>query len=190
MSAARSKVFVYGTLLAGEPNSRLLARAQRIGDARTEEGFALFDLGAFPGMVNVRSRSGAGAVVGELYAVDDETLEALDRLEGHPSFYRRTERLAGNRSGKARLIVSRAAKWKRTARLEDLPSVFVECVGGVCVPVDQLTSAEACDRTLCVMAVRSATQVTRSIPRKRNCPRPRRPLTRALASSARPARAR
>jgi len=86
MSAARSKVFVYGTLLAGEPNSRLLARAQRIGDARTEEGFALFDLGAFPGMVRARE----GIVVGELYEVDRETLAALDRLEGHPSFYRRT----------------------------------------------------------------------------------------------------
>jgi gamma-glutamylaminecyclotransferase len=88
MSAARSKVFVYGTLLAGEPNSRLLARSQRLGDARTGEGFALFDLGAFPGMV--RARAGVGSVIGELYEVDDETLEALDRLEGHPSFYRRT----------------------------------------------------------------------------------------------------
>jgi gamma-glutamylcyclotransferase (GGCT)/AIG2-like uncharacterized protein YtfP len=29
-------------------------------------------------------------VIGELYEVDDETLAALDRLEGHPSFYRRT----------------------------------------------------------------------------------------------------
>ena len=87
MSAERSKVFVYGTLLAGEPNSRLLARAQRIGDARTEEGFALFDLGAFPGMVRARE----GSVVGEVYEVDRETLGALDRLEGHPDFYRRTE---------------------------------------------------------------------------------------------------
>ena len=86
MSAARSKVFVYGTLLAGEPNSRLLARSQRIGDARTGEGFALFDLGAFPGMVRVRE----GTVVGEVYEVDRETLAALDRLEGHPDFYRRT----------------------------------------------------------------------------------------------------
>jgi len=86
MSAARSKVFVYGTLLAGEPNSRLLSRAQRIGDARTEEGFTLFDLGAFPAMVRARE----GIVVGELYEVDRETLAALDRLEGDPSFYRRT----------------------------------------------------------------------------------------------------
>ena len=86
MSAARSKVFVYGTLLAGEPNSRLLARAQRLGDACTGEGFALFDLGAFPGMVRARE----GTVVGEVYEVDRETLAALDRLEGHPDFYRRT----------------------------------------------------------------------------------------------------
>jgi gamma-glutamylcyclotransferase (GGCT)/AIG2-like uncharacterized protein YtfP len=84
----KARVFVYGTLLAGEPNHRLLARARRVCEAATGEGFALFDLGAFPGMVRAREGS---VVVGEVYEVDGPTLEALDRLEGHPSFYRRTE---------------------------------------------------------------------------------------------------
>jgi gamma-glutamylcyclotransferase (GGCT)/AIG2-like uncharacterized protein YtfP len=82
-----ARVFVYGTLLAGEPNHRLLARARRVCEASTGEGFALFDLGAFPGMVRARQ----GAVFGEVYEVDGPTLEALDRLEGHPRFYERTE---------------------------------------------------------------------------------------------------
>jgi gamma-glutamylcyclotransferase (GGCT)/AIG2-like uncharacterized protein YtfP len=84
----KARVFVYGTLLAGEPNHRLLARARRVCEASTGEGFALFDLGAFPGMVRARE---ASVVVGEVYEVDGPTLEALDRLEGHPRFYERTE---------------------------------------------------------------------------------------------------
>ena len=93
MSAPRSqrgapvRVFVYGTLLAGEPNHGVLAGATRLADeARTEPAFELRDLGPLPGLV----RGGSHAVVGEVYEVDDVTLAALDRLEGHPSFYRRT----------------------------------------------------------------------------------------------------
>ena len=35
-------------------------------------------------------RGGEHAVAGEVYEVDEATLAALDRLEGHPRFYRRT----------------------------------------------------------------------------------------------------
>ena len=80
------RVFVYGTLLAGEPNHRLLRRSRLVGEATTADGFALHNLGPFPGMV----RATAGHVRGEVYEVDEATLAALDRLEGHPRFYRRT----------------------------------------------------------------------------------------------------
>ena len=80
-----TRVFVYGSLLAGEPNHRVLARATLVAKARTEPRFALHDLGAFPAMVD----GGAHAVDGEVYEVDADTLAALDRLEGHPRFYRR-----------------------------------------------------------------------------------------------------
>lgn len=92
MSAPRSqrraptRVFVYGTLLAGEPNHRLLTGARLVAEARTKPAFELRDLGAFPGLVS----GGAHAVAGEVYEVDEATLAALDRLEGHPRFYRRT----------------------------------------------------------------------------------------------------
>jgi gamma-glutamylcyclotransferase (GGCT)/AIG2-like uncharacterized protein YtfP len=78
-------VFVYGTLLSGEGNHRLLAGGAFLGDARTAPGFELYDLGAFPGMV----ARGAGVVAGEVYGVDDATRARLDALEGHPQFYRR-----------------------------------------------------------------------------------------------------
>lgn len=87
-----SRVFVYGTLLAGEPNHRLLSAARLVADARTEPLYELVSLGPFPAMVP----SGATAIVGEVYEVDQRTLLSLDRLEGHPYFYLRcTVRLEG-----------------------------------------------------------------------------------------------
>lgn len=80
-----ARVFVYGTLLSGEPNHRLLAHASLVGEARTQPVFDLVTLGPFPAMIP----GGATAVCGEVYEVDRPTLEALDRLEGHPRFYRR-----------------------------------------------------------------------------------------------------
>jgi gamma-glutamylaminecyclotransferase len=80
-------VFVYGTLRRDEVNHDLLARARFVSEARTEPCFELFDLGPFPAM----STGGETAVLGEIYAVDDATLARLDHLEGHPSFYQRTQ---------------------------------------------------------------------------------------------------
>ena len=83
---ARTRVFVYGTLLAGEANHRLLAGARLVGEGRTPPVYRLHDLGGFPGLV----ATGQHTVAGEVYEVDDATLAALDRLEGHPRWYRRT----------------------------------------------------------------------------------------------------
>ena len=78
-------VFVYGTLLRGEVNHRLLKDAEFVGGAVTAPEYELIDLGAFPGMV----AGGDTAIRGEVFRVNYETLKALDRLEGHPRFYRR-----------------------------------------------------------------------------------------------------
>ncbi len=82
---SKARVFVYGTLLRGEPNHHLLADAELLGEARTEPVFDLVSLGAFPAMI----AGGETAVAGEIYEVDPPTLDTLDRLEGHPRFYRR-----------------------------------------------------------------------------------------------------
>jgi len=81
------RVFVYGSLLRGEGNDGFLRGSYLVGKARTAPGFELFDLGAYPGMV---ARGTTGQVAGEVYEVDTLTLASLDRLEGHPRFYRRT----------------------------------------------------------------------------------------------------
>jgi gamma-glutamylcyclotransferase (GGCT)/AIG2-like uncharacterized protein YtfP len=78
-------IFVYGTLLSGEPNHRVLRGADRLRDARTAPQYSLHDLGAFPGLVC----GGVTTVVGELYSVDATTLAELDRFEGTPRLYRR-----------------------------------------------------------------------------------------------------
>ena len=81
----RIRVFVYGTLRAGEPNHYLLDDRALVGSVCTEATFELVSLGAFPAMIE----GGGTSVVGEVYEIDPVTLAALDRLEGHPRFYQR-----------------------------------------------------------------------------------------------------
>lgn len=79
------RLFVYGTLMRGEPNHRLLSRTRFLGAALTAPCFELADLGDTPGLV----AGGRTAVAGELYAVGPRTLARLDRFEHHPFLYRR-----------------------------------------------------------------------------------------------------
>lgn len=79
-----TKVFVYGSLMRGYWNNRLLATAKFLGRRRTRSHFTMLSLGAFPALVR-----GRRAIEGELYEVDSATLADLDRLEGAPRFYRR-----------------------------------------------------------------------------------------------------
>jgi gamma-glutamylaminecyclotransferase len=81
-----TRVFVYGTLMRREHNHRLLSGCAFLGEARTEPGFTLYDLGGCPGM----TRGGSGLVSGEVCEVTPEVLHVLDELEGHPDWYERT----------------------------------------------------------------------------------------------------
>ena len=69
-------IFVYGTLLKGLERSNILADSEFIGVA-VAGSVQLYDLGSYPGI-----KHGDGAVIGELYDVDDITLETLDTVEG------------------------------------------------------------------------------------------------------------
>lgn len=83
------RVLVYGTLKDGQSNHVLLdrANAQFLGyDSITGE-YNMYDLGAFPGVVT--TTTGERPVRGEVWAVNNEGLQALDMLEGHPNFYER-----------------------------------------------------------------------------------------------------
>lgn len=80
------RIFVYGTLMRGESNHRLLEKSKYLGPATTQPKFKLVNLGSFPGM----EPGGRTAVIGEVFEVDDSTLHKLDLLEGHPRMYLRT----------------------------------------------------------------------------------------------------
>jgi gamma-glutamylaminecyclotransferase len=84
-SGTGTRVFVYGTLRRGEVNHHLLASARFVGEARTVPSYTLFALDGHPGM----GEGGCTRVVGECYDVNNETLAALDQLEGYPGWYER-----------------------------------------------------------------------------------------------------
>lgn len=76
-------VFVYGTLMKGNSNyESFLGEAEFIGEF-VAEGFALYDLGSYPGIIHSKSDK----IKGELYRINNETLKKLDRLEGEGSLY-------------------------------------------------------------------------------------------------------
>jgi gamma-glutamylcyclotransferase (GGCT)/AIG2-like uncharacterized protein YtfP len=100
-------LFVYGSLMRGEANHRLLAGAEALGAARTAAEFELVDLGPYPGLV----AGGGSAVVGELYRVDGGIVVRLDAFEGHPGYFRRSPiRLVDGRPAEAYLLARRDAR--------------------------------------------------------------------------------
>jgi gamma-glutamylcyclotransferase (GGCT)/AIG2-like uncharacterized protein YtfP len=78
-------LFVYGTLMSDGCRRGLLAGQRFLGRARTAPGYALLDLGDYPGLVAVES---GGSVEGELYEVAAGVVPALDLAEGAPRLYR------------------------------------------------------------------------------------------------------
>ncbi len=85
----RHLVFVYGTLRKGHCNHHLLKDACCYGVGISEERYAMYLKNGYPYITSSEPRY---LVTGELYAVDDETLEILDRFEGHPRYYERREK--------------------------------------------------------------------------------------------------
>ncbi|MGH8477836.1 MAG: gamma-glutamylcyclotransferase family protein [Methylococcales bacterium] len=79
-------VAVYGSLKAGCYNHRYLRTATFIGRFHTSPEYTMINLGAYPAIIS----DGNTAIEVEVYAVDSDTLRALDELEEHPDCYRRT----------------------------------------------------------------------------------------------------
>jgi gamma-glutamylcyclotransferase (GGCT)/AIG2-like uncharacterized protein YtfP len=84
-SAPKFVLFVYGTLLPGEPGHSLLDGARALGPAKTAPAFDLVDLGPYPALV----AGGRTSVVGELFEVSAATLAAIDVHEEHPVLFKR-----------------------------------------------------------------------------------------------------
>lgn len=97
------RIFVYGTLMRKCYNhERYLKKQQYLGPA-VLPGYALFNLGSFPGIVPDSGEK----VQGELYEIDGPTLKQLDLLEDQGRLYIRksTEVQLGNRQVRAEVYV-------------------------------------------------------------------------------------
>jgi gamma-glutamylcyclotransferase (GGCT)/AIG2-like uncharacterized protein YtfP len=87
----KTKVFVYGTLKKGNSHrglDRWAPNAKFIGAAVTSKpSYSLYDLGAFP----AAHLNGDSLILGEVWEVDNDTMQDLDQIEGYPDFYKRTQ---------------------------------------------------------------------------------------------------
>jgi gamma-glutamylaminecyclotransferase len=81
----RTRLFVYGTLKRGGASAERMRGATFEGSVATAAGYALYDLGEYPALVE----GGDGVVEGEVYLVTADHLAELDRYEGYPELYRR-----------------------------------------------------------------------------------------------------
>jgi gamma-glutamylaminecyclotransferase len=86
---ALSTVAVYGTLKSNKHNhARYLSGCYALGKGRTLDNYPL----VINGLPYLLDRKGDGHRVSvEVYRVDEDTLDALDGLEGHPDWYQRKQ---------------------------------------------------------------------------------------------------
>jgi len=109
-SSLKHLVFVYGTLKSGEPNSHVMTDSRTgsyklMGLARTLTKFPLIIGSKFNIPFLLNHPHHGHFVEGEVYAVDEEKLSALDELEAHPSFYQRELQLVEILEDKSRVDV-------------------------------------------------------------------------------------
>ena len=94
------RVFVYGTLKSGHGNNRVMFEnggdARLLGRAISKRPFFMAD-GGFPRaglFVSPKWRATTdmqGQIIGEVWEVNKQAFDNMDRLEGHPRFYTRSK---------------------------------------------------------------------------------------------------
>lgn len=82
-------IFVYGTLRGGHP---YMGDAEFVAEAKVKD-YTLFDLGSFPAMIPKQGSH----VVGEVWNIDPDYIEVLDRFEGGAYIRRRIPVKVDNR---------------------------------------------------------------------------------------------
>lgn len=82
------KIFVYGTLMQGFPNNRLLEYSKFISETTITYNGKMISCGGFPAIIDGEKEN---VIHGEVFEIDENTLSNLDHLEGHPNWYRRVK---------------------------------------------------------------------------------------------------
>lgn len=106
-------IFVYGSLMRGQPNHHYMDGATYLGDGITLPEYAMVSMGGFPAVY----ANGDTAIMGEVYQVPDKVLDRMDRLEGHPIWYKRTPIKLVNRS-KAEMYIMQSNNRERYSPIE------------------------------------------------------------------------
>ena len=106
-------LFVYGSLRRGHHNHSRLQGAMFLGNFSTVDRFTMFGLRSRAYPYAFADKDGV-PVVGELYSVSTETIEFLDRMEGHPTVYCRTPLLLEGWGGTAEMYVLVEPQIKKT----------------------------------------------------------------------------
>ena len=81
------RVFVYGSLKQGQVNNRVLADAELLGRCYLEGKYTMVDLGWYPAVIPGGDTE--RRIFGEVYRISEDHLDALDMIEGHPTYYER-----------------------------------------------------------------------------------------------------
>ncbi|KUG02916.1 hypothetical protein ASZ90_019692 [hydrocarbon metagenome] len=77
------RVFVYGTLMKNCYNHQAYLAGQRYLGRAVLPGYALYNLGSYPGVIpDIREK-----VLGEVYEINRQVLEQLDQLEDNGRLY-------------------------------------------------------------------------------------------------------
>lgn len=82
------KIAVYGSLRKGRGNHRLIEHSNQLSQEVVSIPFRMVSLGGFPGLLPDEQDND---IVIEVYEVDDQTYKNVERLEGYPRFYQRTD---------------------------------------------------------------------------------------------------
>jgi gamma-glutamylcyclotransferase (GGCT)/AIG2-like uncharacterized protein YtfP len=80
-----NNLFAHGKLRKGGSDNRLITGAGMLGQAVTEQDFALFLANKKP----VITKRPVSKIKGEVYSITDDMLALIDRIEGHPRVNKR-----------------------------------------------------------------------------------------------------
>lgn len=106
------RIFVYGSLMKNCYNHYYYLQGQKYLWQAILFGYALYNLGSFPGIIPDQE----GKVRGEVFEIDTNTLAELDILEGNGSLYiRETAQVTMN----AEKIFADIYVWNGEVRPED-----------------------------------------------------------------------
>jgi gamma-glutamylcyclotransferase (GGCT)/AIG2-like uncharacterized protein YtfP len=79
------KVFVYGTLMRERSNHQYYLEESIFLGIGSIQGYALYDLGSYPGIIPEESQ----CTKGEVFEVEEKTISRIDGLEGEGFLYTR-----------------------------------------------------------------------------------------------------